>query len=65
MRITDIDMNAMQVGGFGTKWLLMALSETNNQESAYDIMTSVEYPSFGYMMNNEYDNATTVCFQSK
>ena len=49
-----------QVGAFGIKWLLMALSDNDEAQAAYSIMATETYPSFGYMMSNRWDNATTV-----
>lgn len=36
----------LQVGGFGMKWLLEALSATGQAGAAYGIMTASDYPSF-------------------
>ncbi len=42
--------NATQCGQslpFGVKYLLMALADNGRQDLAYEIMTQVDYPSFG------------------
>jgi hypothetical protein len=52
-----------QVGGFGMKWLLMALADAGLGEAAYTVMNLTTYPSFGYMLDgnvNGMANATTI-----
>jgi alpha-L-rhamnosidase len=53
----------LQVGGFGVKYLLMALSDGGRADLALGIMDTTAYPSFGYMLNgtaNGLTNATTI-----
>ena len=47
-------------GTFGVKWFLMALSDMGRPDLALESMLKTEYPSFGYMLNNEFANATTI-----
>jgi alpha-L-rhamnosidase len=52
----------LQVGGFGVKWLLMALGDGGRADLAYAILNQTDFPSFGYMMSaaaNGAENATT------
>lgn len=50
----------LQVGGFGVKYVLMALSDGGLADLAYDIMTGTSFPSFGFMLHNQYENATAL-----
>eukprot|EP01065_Artemidia_motanka_P025898 TRINITY_DN30832_c0_g1_i1.p1 TRINITY_DN30832_c0_g1~~TRINITY_DN30832_c0_g1_i1.p1 ORF type:complete len:944 (+),score=232.22 TRINITY_DN30832_c0_g1_i1:49-2832(+) len=50
----------MLAGLFGVKWFLMSLADGGEQDLAYEVLTTTSYPSFLWMMNNEYDNATTI-----
>ena len=53
----------LQVGGFGVKWLLMALSDAGRADIAWQIMNRTDFPGFGYMLNasvNGLTSATTV-----
>jgi alpha-L-rhamnosidase len=45
------------VGGFGIKWLLMALGDGGRPDLSYALMTKTDYPSYGYMLTQ---NATTI-----
>jgi hypothetical protein len=38
----------------------MALADGNENDVAYEVLTTPSYPSFKWMMNNEIDNATTI-----
>ena len=53
----------LQVGSFGVKYLLMALSDHGLADAAWGVMNTTEYPGYGYMMNgtaNGLANATTL-----
>ena len=53
----------LQVGGFGVKWLLMALSDGGRADLAWGIMNATTYPSHGYMLSgvdNKLTNATSI-----
>jgi len=53
----------LQVGGFGVKWLLMALVDAGRADLAWGAMNRTTFPSFGYMLDgaaNGLTNATTV-----
>ena len=51
----------MLSGMFGTKWVAQSLSESGYVDLAYDIMVGQKtYPSYLWMTQNEYVNATTV-----
>ena len=50
----------MTAGLFGIKWFLMALADRNQNDLAYDALTNPSYPGFKWMMNNQFDNATTI-----
>jgi alpha-L-rhamnosidase len=53
----------LQVGGFGVKWLLMALSDGGRPDLAWGIMNTTAYPGYGYMLDagaNGLTNATTL-----
>ena len=47
-------------GLFGIKWFLMALADNEHNDLAYDVLTTPSYPGFKWMMDNEFDNATTI-----
>lgn len=49
-------------GLFGIKWFLMALADGNQNDLAYEVLTTPTYPSYKWMMNNEIDNATTIWY---
>lgn len=42
----DAHHGLLQVGGFGMKWLLEALSANGRADAAFGIMTATDYPSF-------------------
>ena len=50
----------MLVGMFGIKWFLMALADLGETDLAYKSIATETYPSYGYMLSNNYTNATTI-----
>jgi len=53
----------LQVGSFGVKYLLMALSDNGMADAAWRVMNATDYPGYGYMLNgtaNGLTNATTL-----
>lgn len=50
----------MLVGMFGIKWFLMSLADAGETDLAYKSIATETYPSYGYMLNNNYTNATTI-----
>ena len=59
-RILTLACGYFASGLFGIKWFLMALADGNQNDIAYEVLTTPTYPSFKWMMNNEVDNATTI-----
>lgn len=47
-------------GIIGTAQLYPLLSNNGYHDLALELITSVTYPSYGYMFNNPYENATTL-----
>jgi alpha-L-rhamnosidase len=47
----------LSTGLIGTQWLMRCLSENGRPETAYQIATNRDYPSWGYMIEN---GATTI-----
>lgn len=50
----------MTAGLFGIKWFLMSLADGGMNDLAHEVLTSESFPSFGWMMNNAFANATTI-----
>eukprot|EP01060_Flectonema_neradi_P029730 TRINITY_DN4170_c1_g1_i4.p1 TRINITY_DN4170_c1_g1~~TRINITY_DN4170_c1_g1_i4.p1 ORF type:complete len:996 (+),score=181.21 TRINITY_DN4170_c1_g1_i4:76-2988(+) len=51
----------MLAGMFGTKWVMQSLSELGYTDLVYDIVVGQKtYPSYLWMSENEYTNATTI-----
>ena len=50
----------MTAGLFGIKWFLMSLSDGDKNDLAFEVLTTPSYPSYQWMMNNPYANATTL-----
>jgi hypothetical protein len=48
------------VPNIGTAQLYPLLSDTGFHDLALELVTSITYPSYGYMFNNPYENATTL-----
>jgi len=55
-KIKDNDFH-LSTGVIGTQWLMRSLSEFGMPEIAYRIATNLDYPSWGYMLEN---GATTI-----
>ena len=47
-------------GILGTAQIYPLLSDNGHHDLAVELVTSITYPSFGYMFNNPYENATTL-----
>jgi len=52
--------NHSTCGILGMKYLFPVLSENGYHNLALQIATQITYPSYGYMFNNMYENATTL-----
>ena len=50
----------LTAGLFGIKWVLMALADGGLNDLAYEMLSSDSYPSYHWMMNNPFANATTI-----
>ena len=50
----------LTAGLFGIKWALMALADSAMNDVVYEMLTQTSYPSYGWMMNNSFANATTL-----
>jgi len=50
----------MTAGLFGIKWFLMSLADGGMNDLAYEVLTTPTYPSFAWMMNNPFANASTI-----
>ncbi|UJR07843.1 hypothetical protein I4U23_012126 [Adineta vaga] len=60
--VSDISQKNIHVstGIIGTAFLYPLLSDNGHHNLALQLITSITYPSFGYMFNNPYENATTL-----
>ena len=50
----------VSTGIIGTAQLFPLLSDNGYHDLAVELITSITYPSYGYMFNNPYENATTL-----
>jgi hypothetical protein len=50
----------MLTGLFAVKWFLMSLSDGGLNDLAYEVVTTPSFPSYSWMMHNEFANATTI-----
>jgi alpha-L-rhamnosidase len=59
---TDISGNGNHVttGIVSNAQIYPVLSDNGHHDLALQLVTSITYPSYGYMFNNPYENATTV-----
>ena len=60
--VTDIKQkgNHVTTGIVSTAQLYPVLSDNGHHDLALQLVSSITYPSYGYMFNNPYENATTV-----
>jgi alpha-L-rhamnosidase len=60
--VTDINQQGIHVttGIVSTAQLYPLLSDNGHHDLALELISSTTYPSYGYMFNNPYENATTV-----
>ncbi|CAF1091208.1 unnamed protein product [Adineta ricciae] len=60
--VSDINQKDIHVstGILGTAFLYPLLSDNGHHDLALRLITSTTYPSYGYMFNNPYENATTL-----
>ncbi|CAF3217555.1 unnamed protein product [Rotaria socialis] len=60
--VSDIERkgNHVSTGIIGTAQLFPLLSDNGYHDLALELVTSTTYPSYGYMFNNPYENATTL-----
>jgi len=52
--------NHLTTGILGTRYLFPLLTTLKQHDLAITIATQITYPSYGYMFNNPYENATTL-----
>jgi alpha-L-rhamnosidase len=60
--VTDINQkgNHVTTGIVSTARIYPILSDNGHHDLALELISSITYPSYGYMFNNPYENATTV-----
>jgi alpha-L-rhamnosidase len=60
--VTDISKNGNHVttGIVSNAQIYPVLSDNGHHDLALELVSSITYPSYGYMFNNPYENATTV-----
>ena len=60
--VTDIDRqgNHVTTGIVSVAQLYPLLSDNGHHDLALELISSITYPSYGYMFNNPYENATTL-----
>jgi alpha-L-rhamnosidase len=60
--VTDINQkgNHVTTGIVSTAQLYPLLSDNGHHDLALELVSSITYPSYGYMFNNPYENATTL-----
>jgi len=60
--VTDITKqgNHVTTGIVSNAQIYPVLSDNGHHDLALELVTSITYPSYGYMFNNPYENATTV-----
>ena len=59
-QLTGSDNMHSTAGIIGTKFLLPVLTQLGQHSLAMEIMEQVDYPSWGYMLHNPYEPATTI-----
>ena len=59
-KITDTDKSHVTSGIVGVKALLPALSQLKQHDLAVTIASQIDYPSWGYMIHNTDEPATTI-----
>ena len=50
----------LTAGLFGIKWVLMSLADGGENDLVMEMLTQQTYPSYGWMLNNPFGNATTL-----
>jgi alpha-L-rhamnosidase len=60
--VTDINQQGIHVttGILSTAQIYPVLSDNGHHDLALELVSSTTYPSYGYMFNNPYENATTI-----
>jgi alpha-L-rhamnosidase len=60
--VTDINQNGNHVttGIISTAQIYPVLSDNGHHDLALEMISSTTYPSYGFMFNNPYENATTL-----
>ncbi|UJR06990.1 hypothetical protein I4U23_011278 [Adineta vaga] len=60
--VTDISKqgNHVTTGIVSNAQIYPVLSDNGHHDLALEVVTSITYPSYGYMFNNPYENATTI-----
>ena len=59
-QLTGSDNMHSTAGIIGTKFLLPVLTQLGQHSLAMEIVEQVDYPSWGYMLHNPYEPATTI-----
>ena len=52
--------NHVSTGIVSTAQIYPLLSDNGHHDLAVELITSITYPSYGFMFNNPYENATTI-----
>ena len=59
-QLTGTDKTHITAGIIGTKFILPVLSQLKQHSLAVEIVQQTSYPSWGYMIHNPYEPATTI-----
>ena len=59
-KLTTSDKTHITCGIIGTKFLFPVLTSLNRNDLAVEILNQVDYPSYGFMIHNPYEPATTI-----
>ena len=59
-QLTGSDKTHITAGIIGAKFILPVLSQLKQHGLAMDIITQLDYPSWGFMIHNSYEPATTI-----
>ena len=59
-RLTGLDNSHITAGIIGTKFIFPVLTQLGQHSLAMEVVEQVDYPSWGYMLYNPYEPATTI-----
>ena len=59
-KLTTEDRYHISAGIIGTKFILPALTKIKQNSVGIEVLKTVDYPSYGYMIHNPYEPATTI-----